>query len=260
MMRHRMHHRTYLVNNMEITKREILFSVIIIFIMLVIGVCLDSKIQDSKQEELSEYYRAVKIENQEMFQYALDTSAGNALVYGEITAVDPVGFNGYDGEYYYIEKVYEHYTRHTRTVTSTDSKGKTKTRVEVYYTWDVVDRETKKSKSFNIYGSNFENPINGLPYQKSGNFRIDSDDRYHFVYVPDNFIGTMETKIGKDEIYSFYGESDIRFYYNQSPNEVISDMENSLNSFQITFWIGWILLTSGCVALFCYFDNRWLED
>ena len=57
---------------MEITKREILFSVIIIFIMLVIGVCLDSKIQDSKQEELSEYYRAVKIENQEMFQYALD--------------------------------------------------------------------------------------------------------------------------------------------------------------------------------------------
>lgn len=43
-------------------------------------------------------------------------------------------------------------------------------------------------------------------------------------------------------------------------NEVISDMENSLNSFQITFWIGWILLMSGCVALFCYFDNRWLED
>ena len=227
---------------------------------MILGIFIDSGLQDSIQENLSQYYKALKIESQEPFQYALDTSIGNSLVYGEIVAANPVSFKEYNGEYFYIEKVYEHYTRHTRTVTSTDSKGKTKTRVEVYYTWDVVDREIKKSKSFNIYGGNFENSINGLPYQKSGNFRIDSDDRYYFVYVPDNFIGTMETNIGKDEIYSFYGESDIRFYYNQSPNEVISDMENSLNSFQITFWIGWILLTSGCVALFCYFDNRWLED
>lgn len=227
--------------------------------MLVIGVCLDSKIQDSKQEELSEYYRAVKIENQEMFQYALDTSAGNALVYGEITAVDPVGFNGYDGEYYYIEKVYEHYTRHTRTVTHRSASGVITTKTEVYYTWDVVDQEKKISESFNLYGNVFSNPLNRLPKDESENFKIDSDDRYYFVFVPKSITGTIEAKIGKDQIFSFNEDSEIQFYFDKTPEEVIASLEDSQILSRLLFWVVWILLTCGCIAMFCYFDNRWLE-
>lgn len=254
-----MHHKICLVNNMEITKREILFSIIIALVMMILGIFIDSGLQDSIQENLSQYYKALKIESQEPFQYALDTSIGNSLVYGEIVATNPVSFKEYNGEYFYIEKVYEHYTRHTRTVTYTDSSGKTKTKEEEYYTWDVVDREKKISESFNLYGNVFANPLNGLPKDESENFKIDSNDRYYFVFVPKSITGTIEAKIGKDQIFSFNEDSEIQFYFDKTPEEVIASLEDSQILSRLLFWIVWILLTGGCIAVFCYFDNRWLE-
>jgi hypothetical protein len=40
-----------------------------------------------------------------------------------LEAAEPVTYPEIGGEYLYVEKVEEHYTMHTRTVTTTDSKG-----------------------------------------------------------------------------------------------------------------------------------------
>ena len=110
---------------MEITKREILASVTIIAIMILIGFVIVGRIDAHQVQKNSEYYSALQITDAEQFQYGMDTSVGNAFVYGTLEAADPVTYPEIGGEYLYVEKVEEHYNMHTRTVTTTDSKGNT---------------------------------------------------------------------------------------------------------------------------------------
>ena len=77
---------------------------------------------------------ATVIEDEQQFRYGMDTNFGNALVYGEIMTNSPVTYDEIGNGYIYIQKVKEHYTRHTRTVTKTASNGKPHTETEVYYT------------------------------------------------------------------------------------------------------------------------------
>ena len=57
------------------------------------------------------------------------TDIGNAFVYGELKAVDTVSYDEIEGDFSYIKKVKEKYTKHTRIVTKTrtNSKGETET-------------------------------------------------------------------------------------------------------------------------------------
>ena len=112
---------------MEITKREILASVTIIAIMILIGFVIVGRIDAYQVQKNSEYYSALQITDAEQFQYGMDTSVGNAFVYGTLEAVDPVTYPEIGGSYLYVEKDEEHYNPHTRTVTKTDSKGNTHT-------------------------------------------------------------------------------------------------------------------------------------
>ena len=126
---------------MEITKREILASVTIIAVMMILGIVIAGRIDAHQVQKNSEYYSALQITDAEQFQYGMDTSVGNAFVYGTLEAADPVTYPEIGGEYLYVEKVEEHYTMHTRTVTTTDSKGNHHTHTEVYWTWDYVGSE-----------------------------------------------------------------------------------------------------------------------
>ena len=131
---------------MEITKREVLTSVYIVAVMLLIGFLISGKIQNSIMDNNERYNKAVKIENEELFRYGMDTNVGNAFVYGDLEAVDTVTFPEIGGEYMYVEKEEEHYNRHTRTYTTTDGKGHTKTHTEVYWSWDYAGSESKQCK------------------------------------------------------------------------------------------------------------------
>ena len=77
---------------MEITKREILASVTIIAIMILIGFVIVGRIDAYQVQKNSEYYSALQITDAELFQYGMDTSVGNAFVYGTLEAVDPVTY------------------------------------------------------------------------------------------------------------------------------------------------------------------------
>ena len=66
---------------MEIKKREVLFGVIIILVMLAVGLGISGSITEHMQTEAEKYTTAVRVEDADQFTYGMDTDFGNALVY-----------------------------------------------------------------------------------------------------------------------------------------------------------------------------------
>jgi len=262
---------------MEITKHEILFSIVIILAMLGLGLFISNGITKSAIEQNEILQKALKVdENPEAYDYSLKTNVPNILAYGTATANQPVGLPEIIGEYSYIYKHKERYTQHTRTVTTTDSEGHTHTHVEIYYTWDaagssgystdtviylgkIYSIETLKPKSSQLslnsttLKSEYLDCVgwDGYLYESSWDTWGHSvgDLRWYFTYVPKQYKGSLHIQ----------DTTQLRFYYEETIEEVVENSEVSISKGRITFWIIWILLTCGTVAGFYYIDNRWLE-
>ena len=100
-----------------ITKREIIFSIAIICVLLTIGFVISQTISDNIAKKNQEYDCALQIESEEQFKYGMGTNVGNAFVYGDYISLDPVTTDAFDGFYSYLAKYTEKYTKHERTVT-----------------------------------------------------------------------------------------------------------------------------------------------
>lgn len=136
----------FIFGDFEITKREILASVSIIAVLLLIGFIISGKISDHLMDKNEKYNKAVKIEEQELFEYGMRTDIGNAFVYGDLEAVDTVTYPEIGGKYMYVRKVEEHYTMHTRQVahtTTVNGHSHTYYTTEVYWS-SLVIRQTVK--------------------------------------------------------------------------------------------------------------------
>ena len=151
---------------MEITKREVLASVSIVAVMLLIGFLISGKIQNSIMDGNEQYNKAVKIENEELFQYGMDTNVGDAFVYGDLEAVDTVTYPEIGGEYIFVKKVEERRERHEEKITEKDSKGKEHTRIRVYYEWETENVESLHAKEIKFCGSTFSYNKIDLPSSK----------------------------------------------------------------------------------------------
>ena len=240
----------------EITKREIIASISIIAVMILIGVLISGKISEHQMDKNEIYNKAVKIESTDLFQYGMDTNVGNAFVYGDLEAVDTVTYPEISGEYMYVEKVKERYTKHTRQVAHTNTvNGKTQTyyTTETYWTWDRISGEDIKCKEISFCGITF----------KSNKFDIPSTDyidtikesshiRYKYYGTGTKFTGTIFTEL-KDKTIS----DNTNFYNNMNIEETVERLESGGG--EIIFWILWIILIIICVFGFYYLDNNWLE-
>ena len=248
-----------MIMDFKITKREIIASISIIAILFMIGFSISGRISEKRLDTLQQYNTALKIEDTDLFEYAMDTNVGNAFVYGNLTAIDTVSYPDIKGQYMYIEKVTEKYRRHTRTVTRTktvNGKTKTYTDTEVYWSWDRVDSEDKVSKEVNFCGITFKSSIFSLPTAVhidtvSGGPRV----RYKYYGCNVEYTGTIFAKLADNTISSEHGK--ITFYNNYNIEETIKALE--LFNWNILFWIFWIILMGACVFGFYYIDNRWLE-
>ena len=242
--------------NFEITKREILASISIIAVMILFGILISSKISEHQMDKNEVYNKAVKIESQEMFQYGMDTNVGNAFVYGDLKAVDTVTYPEIGGEYMYVEKVKERYTKHTRRVAHTrtvNGKSKTYYTTETYWTWDRVGSEDIKCKEVSFCGVNFTSNKIDLP----GTDYIDtikksSHVRCKYYGVSTEYKGTIFTDL-RDKTIS----DNTNFYKNMSIEEAVKYLESGGG--EIIFWVFWIILIIFCVFGFYYLDNKWLE-
>ena len=240
----------------EITKREILASISIIAVMILFGILISSKISEHQMDKNEVYNKAVKIESQEMFQYGMDTNVGNAFVYGDLKAVDTVTYPEIGGEYMYVEKVKERYTKHTRRVAHTrtvNGKSKTYYTTETYWTWDRVGSEDIKCKEVSFCGVNFTSNKIDLP----GTDYIDtikksSHVRCKYYGVITEYKGQIFTDL-RDKTIS----DNTNFYKNMSIEEAVKYLESGGG--EIIFWVFWIILIIFCVFGFYYLDNKWLE-
>lgn len=244
-------------NRFKITKREVLVSIIIISIMLLIGIVIHGNINDALMLRYQKYNTALQIENDsDLFVYGMKTNVGNAFIYGNLKAVDTVTFDEIGGEYSYVEKVKEKYTRHTRTVTKTrtvNGKTQTYTTTEVYWTWDRVDSWDKHCEKISFLDVEFDYGTIDFPHSEYITTQKESSKiRYKYYGTGTEFVGTLYTILNNNTI----NETD--FYIDRGISETIEYLESGGELF--IFWFAWILLTSGCVYGFYYLDNKWLED
>lgn len=237
----------------EITKREVLASVSIIAIMLLIGSLLSAKISNWQMDRNEKYNKAVKIENNtDLFQYGMDTNVGNAFVYGELKAIDTVTYPEIGGEYMYVKKVKEKYTKHTRRVAHRSGKHTYYT-TETYWTWDYAGSEDIEGKEISFCGIKF--PIKKIDYPSPDYIETIKESyyvRYKYYGTATEYKGTVFTALKDKTI-----EDGSSFYENSKIPEVIDRLESGI--WNVVFWIFWILLTGFAVFGFYYLDNEWLE-
>ena len=246
------------MNDFKITKREVLFSVIIISIMLLIGIVIHGSINDKLMLKYQKYNTAIQIENDsDLFAYGMKTNIGYSFVYGDLKAVDTVTYPEIGGEYSYVEKIKEKYTRHTRTVTKTrtvNGKTQTYTETETYWTWDRVGSEDKKCKEISFCGVVFDSDKINLPSSKHiDTIRESSHIRYKYYGTDIEFTGTIFTELKDNTI-----PDNTTFYNNDAIEDVMKSFKSNWQL--VVFWIGWVLLTGGFVVGFYFIDNKWLED
>lgn len=237
---------------MKITKREILASITIIAVMFLIGSLISGRIESFQIQKNSEYYQAAKITDSEMFQYGMHTDLGNAFVYGDLQALDPVTYPEIGGAYLYVEKVEEHYNMHTRTVAYTDSKGKTQTRTETYWSWDYVGSEDIHSKKIRFCGIEMDaNKICDPPKDYIDTINESGFVRFVYSGCEAEYTGTVYTDLRDGAI-----SDDSPIYVDQTIEETVDYLTHT---FIWIFWIIWILITGGVIFGFYYLDNTWLE-
>lgn len=245
--------------NITVTIREIFIGLAIFFVLMAMGFFINEKLASSIDEENQKYYQAIKIDrDEELFRYGMKTNIGNAFVSGTLEAVGPVSYEEIGGEYSYIEKVKERYTKKTRKVKKTktvNNKTVTYYEEEVYWEWDVIDHESKHCDSIRFLNTDFSYGTINFPSAYhvetlNGGYNI----RYKY-YVSDlRYDGTIYASLKDNTL------SNAIFTLRETPTEAMECMVDDGNLLIGIFWVLWIMLSCLAVYVFCYLENNWLED
>lgn len=268
---------------MEITKREILVSIIGIFILLSIGLLIDNFItyQSIKKQEL--YNKTLKIDNnKDYFKYAVDTNIGNVLVYGKFNIENGVKLDELKQDYMAIVKKIERYSMHTRLVCNKCGKT-TCCHTRIYYTWDTIDTKKEYVDTISFLNINFRfNQFSNYEYKRLNlnsdvvsdkyinkirkNYIYDNNNffnrvgnlRYKYYVVVKSFNGSVLAK-AKNKTLEPINDSKISIFYN-TINKIVEDTKKEIIVIKVVFWIIYIILIGVGVGYFIYQDNYYLED
>lgn len=238
---------------MEITKREIIVSVSILALMVILGLFISGKISEHIQDSNAKYNKALKIKDEDLFKYAMKTSAGYAFVEGELKAKIPVEHANTNGKYIYLEEVKERYTRHTR-VETYSVNGKTRTRTKVYWSWDKIDSSKEVSDKIHFLGVDFKTSQFKLPTTNYiETIRESSRIRYKYYGIKDETQATIFTHLANNNIEN----KNVKVYSNKNTNEVLEEVNSGSSIY--AFWVIWILCIVAIIAYFYYLENGWLN-
>lgn len=246
---------------MEIKPREILVSVIIVLVMVAAGIAIYNAIQRSATRTAEIYATATIIQDPEQFRYGMETSFGNALLYGSVTSEESVTFDEIGGGFLYIRKVREDYVKHTRTWTDSNGKKHKKT----YWTWDYISSDSRNVKQIAFLECDFPYGLFDMPSYRlnlteagvsnRGNYIYKGlSTRYYYQVTQNGITGTLlanlrdGTMISQSALYGY-----------KTPQQVITDKQGAGTWIAVVFWILWIAGTGGIVYGFCYLENRWLD-
>ena len=239
----------------EITQRELLFSIIIIFVMMATGFFISEKISTHVNEKNQIYQQSVKIdENQQVFEYAMRTNAGNAFVFGTLLALDPVTIPEIEGEYAYIEISLQRYTQHQR-IETRRVNGHTQTYIKYYWTWDTIDTEKKSCTKISFLNHEFDYgtiPFPNLRYVDT----VYESSRYRRVYnvYDTKYQGSIFAKLADNTV------TNVQFINDMASEEAMEYLCKSATGYVIIFWLIWFILMIIIVGVFYVAENNWIED
>lgn len=238
---------------MEITKREIIASITTICFMLMLGLAIHNQIRDYIVDTNEIYNKAIHIEDKDLFEYGMSTNVGNAFVYGELVALEPVTYDEIEGDYMHLKKIKEKYTQHSRTVSYKCGKS-TCYKTEYYWTWDEVNREYKSTNKVSFLGIEFDfSQFNTPSTSYITTVKTGSHTRYKYYGVPAKLQGTIFTELKDNNI----GKG-ITLYENKSTQEAYDYLTKEGVVSLIVFWFAWLGLTGGAVYGFYKLENEWL--
>ena len=248
------------VGDFTITKREVLVSIIILFVLITIGLFISNAIEDSINEKNEKYYKSLKIDyDSDKFKYAINTNIGYVLARGKVKAIKGISINDIEGTYFYIRKVREEYTMHTREVahTRTNADGTTETyyETEIYYTWDYAGEEEFHSEHFEYLGVTFKYgtiKFNNSKHKET--IKTSSTVRYKYYIIPTEFEGCLFTNVQNNTI------NENQFYYNNTIEKIIENKQKDVQTYKALFWCFWIFLIAGIIFGFICLENKYLED
>lgn len=242
----------------KFTKREIMFSIVIVLVMLMLGLVISSSINDMILDENTKYTKAIEINNdKELFAYGMRTNVGNAYVYGTLNKVDTVSYDAIkDKDYVHLEKVTQRYTMHTRRIAHKSGKTTYYT-TQTYWTWDTINRESKIAKEITFLNQKYKiNKISNI---------IDDDDYIDTIstgyHLREKYYGAKLNNV-KGTVYCNLKNKTINnatFYKDTKIKECKEQLMQSSHVIVIVFWILWIILIGGIVYGFGMINNKWLE-
>lgn len=243
---------------MEITKREILFSTIIVSLMVGLGVWIENPIVSNATKESLRTASSVQIKDSEKFGYIARTNVGPFIAEGELVANDTIMISDIPGQFSVIKKVKEVYTEHVEVYTTTDSKGHTQTHTRTYHSWDVKGKEVFETGDYTFLGKKFTARDIDYHYREKLDTIIyhrkfwGDDVRYCYYTAPITvegvLFGSAENK----------GYTNLNFHEGATIQAVVDDAEGWVHIAPILFWVLWLLLTACFVYLFYYCENHWL--
>lgn len=213
-------------------------AIVVATIMILIGILITGKLSESILDHNDPYNKAIRISDPELFKYAMSTNAGNAFVQGDWKVLDPVTDAGIEGEYSEILKIYEEYTMHTRVVTTTDSKGRVKTKTETYWTWDETMRMKYTSEKCEFLGVEFDtSKFSGLDLEHTDTVKLRSDYRVKYYTSPTQVTSTVYTNLEDNTV-----AENSRIFADKTIEECYNKLITGKSRI-IVFWTIWIIAT-----------------
>lgn len=236
----------------EITKREVIVSVIFLLIMLIVGYQIAGYVRHRQDDRNAKYYQSIHVSDSTKFNYALKTNAGNTLAYGTVSAVGSVTQEGI-GDYMTIDRHYEEYRMHTRLVCTGSGKNRS-CHTQVYWTWDHIRTDYFGVSQVDFLGHRFlysEFPKLPRPTHV-GMHKISGHKRYVYYARPLSYTGTMYAYLDDR---SLKGDKEFRdkLRLEDSVDEFVSKYDVPI------FWIIFIVILLIIIAVFMYADNDWLN-
>ena len=242
------------IGDIEITKREITFSTIIIAIMIGLGFLISNPIIKAATEEALRISSSIQVRDSLKFDYARRTNVGDFIAEGKLYTLDTLSIPDIDGKYSYIEKIKQKYTMHVQHYTTSDGKGHVHHHTRTYWSWDTVHRDEWKSERYSFLGHTFT--------PEEIKYRRPSPD-YHSTIKESHDIRYQYYVCGLDDYGIITGIADDKafnkiVFKRSTIDKVIESANSDMKVAPIIFWVDWIMLI--CVAVFAFvsFENYWL--
>ncbi len=253
-----------------------ILALIAMFVIGSIGYVLANNYVSGSNQQAT-YYQTMQVaDDKTRMEYLMQTEAGRTGINrATIKADKPVSLDELIGQYQFIKRTKEEYTMHTRTYTTTDSKGHSTTHTETYWTWDYAGSESKQSENVLINGvktksSEIDLPTKDLELKKnmlnnkitygiffkhkgwiSGNdYYTDSSTRYSYEYTPTITKYTIFAILKSKQILPLQGQSKIQTY-NQSVENVKKQYNQTAKGAKVAYIV--VLVISIIVGLLVVF-------